>query len=102
MRLVGDSAAIDEGSGFSAAELGLAHKEMNRDVLRHVFDDFLTALARWRRRILALPVEGALVDPVIVIPMLLGLALLVQGHQEDVHLLVVEHDMTDVPAAGVE
>jgi hypothetical protein len=46
--------------------------------------------------------KGVLVDPVIVVSMHLGLALLVQGHQKDMHLLVVQHDMTDVPASWIE
>lgn len=102
MRLVRHLAAIHEGSGLAAAEFGLPHEEVDRNALRQVIDDLLASLACRCRRVLALPVEGVLIDSVVVVPMLLRLALLVQGHQQDVHLLVVQHDVTDVPTAWVE
>lgn len=93
---------IDEGSGLTAAEFGFAHEQVDGNVLRHVIDDLLASLACRRGGILTLPVKGFFVDPVVVISMLLGLALFIQRHQQDVHLLVVEHDVTDVPTAGIE
>jgi len=102
MRLVHNRAAINKRGGLAAPQLRLTDEEMNRNALRRVFDDFPTALASRCRCVLALPVERVLVDPMIVIPMLLGLALLVQGHKKDMRLLVIEHDMTDVPNAGIE
>ena len=65
MRLVGHWAEIYKGSSFTAAELGLAHEEVDGNALRHLIDDLLTSLACRRRRILALPVEAVLVDPVV-------------------------------------
>ena len=84
MRLVRHLAAIHEGSGLAAAELGLPHEEVDRNALRQVIDDLLASLACRCRRVLALPVEGVLIDPVVVVPMLLRLTLLVQCHQNDV------------------
>ncbi len=74
---------------------------MDVDAQSGVADDFLPALAAWVGGVLALPVKVAVIDPVVHVLVLVGLALFVDRDQQDVRVFGGQHHMTDVPVAGV-
>lgn len=82
VRTVDGRAVIDEGGSLTLSQLVVAHKEMNRDAQGSVLDDFLAARTAGCGAVLALPLEGVIVDPVIDVAMFLGLALFVQCDQQ--------------------
>lgn len=46
-----------------------------------MLDDLSPALAVWRGCVLALPVEGVVVDPVVEVAVVFGFALIVEGDE---------------------
>lgn len=85
---------VGEGGCFTCGQLVFAHKQMDVDAQSGVADDLLAALAARVGGVLALPVKVAVIDPVVHVLVLVGLALLVDRDQQDVHLFGGQHHMT--------
>ena len=68
---------VGEGCRFACGQFVFAHKQMDVDAQSGVADDFLAALASWVGGVLALQVKVAVIDPVVHVLVLVGLALFV-------------------------
>ncbi len=85
---------VGEGGRFACGHFVFAHKQMNVDAQSGVADDLLAALAAGVGGVLALPVKVAVIDPVVHVLVLVGLALFVDRDQQDVRLISRWHYMT--------
>ena len=86
---------VGEGGRFACGQLVFAHKQMDVDAQSGVADDLLAAFAARVGGVLALPVKVAVIDPVVHVLVLVGLALLVDRDQQDVRLFLGQHHMDD-------
>lgn len=102
MASVFDRPVVGEWRPFSVFELRCPCKKMDGDTALDVLDDVESLLATWRRRILTLPVERVVVDPMIQIAMINRLALLVDRYKKDDGSFIIERDVSDVPASLVK
>ena len=102
MPLVADSAHIPEWRAVTRVKVPLTHKQMHRDSHPLMTDKFALQLTGRRCRVLALPVKHLPAEEVAVVTLRPVLVLLVQGHQQNVHVRFLEDNMTRSPVAGVK
>jgi len=102
MRFICRAPVVRKRCCLAARQLAIPNEEVNGDAALLMLYDLLASLALRRCRVLALPVEVVLVDPVVQVLVSLGLTLLVQGHQQYMRLLAVQCHVAHVPATRVE
>lgn len=102
MKHVVDWPVVHERRSGALVQLGVTYKQVDLPAILLVIDD-ASALAGFRCcGVLALPVEGAFVYPVIQVLVIFCLALLIQSDEQNMGLLVMQNDVPDVPQALIK
>ena len=88
---------INKRRRFTGLQFVLPYKQMDGKTQFFVLDHLPTPTALRRRGVLTLPVKTVLIDPMVQVSLFFDLPLLVQGHQQNLGLLIRQYDMTTVP-----
>ena len=64
-------------------------------------DDFVAAFSGRVGGVLTLPVKVRVIDPVVHVLVFVSPALFVERDQQDVRFFLCQHNMADIPIAGV-
>jgi hypothetical protein len=83
-------------------ELGFTHKQVNLPAIFLVTNDASALSGFGCSGVLALPVKRVVVNPMVKVFVIRGLSLLVQGDEQHMGLLSVQHNVPHVPQALVE
>ena len=87
------SPLVCKGCRLTAAQLLAANEKVDVDASRAMVNDFLTSLVVRTGRVLALPMERVLVNPVVDVPMFVGLPSFAERDEEYVRLLLIQGHM---------
>lgn len=90
---------INEGRTFAVLQLRFTHKQMDCESFLLVLDNVPSSFVARCCGILALPMKGAVIDPMIDVPMVCCLALLIQRYQQHHCVLAGQRHMPDVSIA---